>query len=478
MDHMAQSVTGRDLAKTSRDASEQFQFVGWSHGIGPEVDVILGSPLFVFLRRCVGRVDEEETFTAPLAGLVRSLGDLSRGDPLPPDKFILTISANAPAVVDSVGRHARLPVDDRSTGSTPSGDSHVPTWDPEVRDYSRGEETNRPDEPVGGTRASDSRGTPPERPVLPQGWVFNERITKRHYRVTDDKHVERVLKYFDDDAEFRDEWKASIEVRKRCPEWQEFLVPLEDRLECSDNNCTYGVLRFVRYPTLERYRVTTLEEVERITVALVDAVARLHQSNLAHLDIKPSNIFVDVREQSQTVLLADFTLASDRRSHTTEFRLSGTFDYLPRSYREARKTAGQWVDCYSIGITVDRLLKRLSLNDGALDGRHWLSDFVHESRKESWSTAGEQVRWIRQNKSSSRPRPEGVVDAGPRQPLEPRATAAKADEVKVSCIDVAELLKRAHSEHHQGHLKEALDYWARAADLGSTDGVAEYLEHA
>lgn len=461
------AVTGRELAKLSRDASEQFLFMEWCNGIGPETEVIPGAPLFVFLRRCIGRVDEEETFTASVEGFIHAVGDLSRGDLLPPDKLVLTIRTSSQSRSPFVSGTGPSSHDDCSTVSAAPGDVHVPTRAAAMPEYTSGEPTTPADRPVEVPAASHARRDPPERPSLPTGWVFHKRLTKRHYLVSDESHIERVLKYFDDEAEFQDEWNASEAIKIRCPEWHEFLVPLERHWFCKHDKVTYASLRFIRYPTLDTYRITSVNEVERITVALVDAVARLHQASFAHLDIKPSNVFVDVREHSQTVLLADFTLSTERKSHTAAFRLHGTFDYLPRSYRKGQRSAGAWVDCYSIGVTVQQMLDRLKHLGDTLEGEHWLNAFVDESRKETWGTSADQVRWIQQHRPQARPSPQAV-------PQPPRLRP----EVKVRDVDAAELMKRASVEFHQGHLKEALNYWAQAADADSIEGVAEYLERA
>lgn len=107
-------------------------------------------------------------------------------------------------------------------------------------------------------------------------------------------------------------------------------------------------------PTLSAgpQRILSWPEVVDLLVPVIRALAYLHQRNVVHFDLKPSNIMVSPRRTGRQVKVLDFGLAGLRGAAG---QVMGTPQYL--SPEVARRTRGDHrSDLYSLGIMAYQLL--------------------------------------------------------------------------------------------------------------------------
>lgn len=123
------------------------------------------------------------------------------------------------------------------------------------------------------------------------------------------------------------------------------------------NGVPYLVLEFVRGQTLQeiinRRGPLTPAQALAVMEEVCGAVAGLHEANILHLDIKPSNIMLDVNGR---VYLTDFGLTLPRRAATGEgdHDTAGTPPYMAPEMFDGMLSPR--TDVYALGITLFQLL--------------------------------------------------------------------------------------------------------------------------
>lgn len=136
------------------------------------------------------------------------------------------------------------------------------------------------------------------------------------------------------------------------------IVPIYDIRE--RGGLIYYIMPFVEGMTLdlrmERARLPPYES-RRILCELADALGAAHRAKMAHLDIKPANVFLE--GDLQKVLLMDFGLAKALTRQAEESSggpAVGTPEYM--SPEQARGLSGidQRSDIYSLGVLGYRML--------------------------------------------------------------------------------------------------------------------------
>ena len=89
---------------------------------------------------------------------------------------------------------------------------------------------------------------------------------------------------------------------------------------------------------------------------IVDGVAYIHDNNVVHLDLKPSNILLSL--DRRRIKIADFGLSRELKSSSSKFLLEGQFG--TNGYRPAESFGGGWIsmrsDISSLGAVLYHVL--------------------------------------------------------------------------------------------------------------------------
>jgi predicted ATPase/signal transduction histidine kinase/CheY-like chemotaxis protein len=102
-----------------------------------------------------------------------------------------------------------------------------------------------------------------------------------------------------------------------------------------------------------------LPEFLHLAIQLASTLAQLHQSNIIHNDIKPSNIIIN--RETQLIKITDFGLATylSRETHqsNTNHQLAGTLAYIsPEQTGRINRDIDYRSDLYSLGVTFYEML--------------------------------------------------------------------------------------------------------------------------
>jgi serine/threonine protein kinase len=100
------------------------------------------------------------------------------------------------------------------------------------------------------------------------------------------------------------------------------------------------------------------KKVFELIPQILDALKVVHDANIWHLDLKPSNIMLD---KNGNVKLIDFgaskQLDPQKGGATTDTRISYTPGFAPREQMEQNyEKFGPWTDIYALGATLYNLL--------------------------------------------------------------------------------------------------------------------------
>jgi serine/threonine-protein kinase len=219
----------------------------------------------------------------------------------------------------------------------------------------------------------------PESAALPPGASFTDRV--RHvlggeYEITSligqggfarvymarDRRLDRVVaikvirpdfvgrkRYVDS---FRTEGIALAKLRHPG------IIPIYDIRERGD--LIYYVMPFVEGATLEerldRGRLPPYES-RRILSELTDALAATHRANMAHMDIKPANVFLE--GDLGKVLLMDFGTAmavTEEIEESSDAMIAGTPAYMSPEQARGLPDVDHRSDIYSLGALGYRML--------------------------------------------------------------------------------------------------------------------------
>ncbi|PCH37321.1 kinase-like protein [Wolfiporia cocos MD-104 SS10] len=175
-------------------------------------------------------------------------------------------------------------------------------------------------------------------------------------------HVARVWKP-DQDEEFmvklvkRDSTEVVLLRYLNSPELRSdprnHTIPVVEIIDASADLCILVMPKFEFYPLLvDRRNLDALHDYVR---QIVEGVAFLHEHNISHLDLKPTNIVVDV--STQKVYIIDFGLA--RRLQYEDAQISGyvgTEDWTAPEVGEHRYSPIR-ADCWAAGKLIQDTFK-------------------------------------------------------------------------------------------------------------------------
>lgn len=119
------------------------------------------------------------------------------------------------------------------------------------------------------------------------------------------------------------------------------------------------VMEYAAHGSLGDYVASSQERLapsiaRRILEPIFRTLKVLHDNNVAHRDIKPGNVLVDLRLGTMRLLLADFGTAKAESSAWAMRQCrtrAGTPDYMSRQVKEGRKYDGKKADVYSLAVT-------------------------------------------------------------------------------------------------------------------------------
>lgn len=103
----------------------------------------------------------------------------------------------------------------------------------------------------------------------------------------------------------------------------------------------------------------TSHDVVRMGIDICRALEACHEENIIHRDIKPDNIFVDVRKSNQPIFkLGDFGIAKQMEmgANTATAVAKGTLNYMAPEVYQGGGHYDNTVDLYSLGLVLYRLL--------------------------------------------------------------------------------------------------------------------------
>ena len=151
---------------------------------------------------------------------------------------------------------------------------------------------------------------------------------------------------------FRNEGIALAKLRHPA------IIPIYDIRE--RGGLIYYIMPFVQGTTLEarlgRARLPPTES-RRILSELADALTAAHRARLAHLDIKPANVFLE--GDLQKVLLMDFGIAralTEQVKESSGGPVVGTPEYMSPEQARGLPEIDHRSDIYSLGILGYRML--------------------------------------------------------------------------------------------------------------------------
>ncbi|MDR0537670.1 MAG: protein kinase [Tannerellaceae bacterium] len=129
-----------------------------------------------------------------------------------------------------------------------------------------------------------------------------------------------------------------------------------------ENNTAYIAMEFIDGHslkfTVEKEGAMTLEQAMKYVRQICEALHFIHAKNILHLDIKPSNILIDGRDNAR---LIDFGVSKrydsgERETSATTLILSKGFAPIEQYDNDGMQTFSPCPDIYSLGATIYYLL--------------------------------------------------------------------------------------------------------------------------
>jgi serine/threonine-protein kinase len=192
------------------------------------------------------------------------------------------------------------------------------------------------------------------------------------------------------------------------------IVRVHDLFE--ENGTAYYVMDYIDGENLaQRMKRTgkpmSQKKVFELIPQILDALKVIHDANIWHLDLKPSNIMLDKNGNAKLIDFgASKQLDSQKGGATTGTRISYTPGFAPREQMEQNYDKfGPWTDIYALGATLYNLLtnKRPPLpsdiDDDDTEDKHIALPIPHSVSNEMQSL----IIWLM--KTNYKERPKSVI---------------------------------------------------------------------
>ena len=179
----------------------------------------------------------------------------------------------------------------------------------------------------------------------------------RHQLVGRDVALKFLAPRYARDAAARERFLREARAANRID--HEHIIDITDFGETSDN-LVFLVMEYLEGETLSKViERGPLAPDRALTIAhqLATALARAHELEVIHRDIKPDNIFVLQRRGADFVKLLDFGLAKVMGEHrlTATGKVFGTPEYLAPEQARGETLTGQ-ADQYALGCVLYEML--------------------------------------------------------------------------------------------------------------------------
>jgi O-acetyl-ADP-ribose deacetylase (regulator of RNase III) len=303
---------------------------------------------------------------------------------LHPDKSALVLSPKAPSAPLSLGASLQDPigasVDDVTASRAPSRTTEDVTvvasvsrrmrglrrWLSGTQRQSRTEETTesletRPAAPVRDRLGDAIAAGASSRPLLSGRYVLLEEIGRGGMAIVYlswdlvlRKNVAvKVLRPDAGDREsLRREATAALDLSHQC------IVRVHHFEPASEQEMGYLVMEYVSWPSGEKWiadagkALLPVESIVDVGVRICGALAHAHSRSFLHLDIKPSNVFVD--PAGENAKIGDFGLAqvSNTGGSAIQLRPAGTPAYMAPEQQQAGAKVTWATDVYQLGATL------------------------------------------------------------------------------------------------------------------------------
>jgi serine/threonine-protein kinase len=130
-----------------------------------------------------------------------------------------------------------------------------------------------------------------------------------------------------------------------------------------ENNTAYIAMEYIgghslRY-IVEKEGILPEDRARRYIMQICDALRFIHNKNILHLDIKPSNILVDSRDSIRLIdfgVSKQYKTATEKETSTTMLILSKGFASIEQYDNEGTSIFSPCPDIYSLGATIYNIL--------------------------------------------------------------------------------------------------------------------------
>ena len=156
--------------------------------------------------------------------------------------------------------------------------------------------------------------------------------------------------------------KFKKEARRIRKLQNDHIIKVHDLFE--ENGTAYYVMDYIDGESLsDRLKRTgkpmTEDEVKEILPQILDGLKSVHDINVWHMDLKPSNIMIDKRGKVTIIDFGSSKHIEQGKNLTTSLAVAQSKGYCPpEQTQNTIRNIGAWTDIYALGATLYCLLTR------------------------------------------------------------------------------------------------------------------------